>query len=616
MHALPDTAIGWGWNPAFASSAPEWVKCVDFIEVIPESLARTGGKLAGPDLILLEQIADIMPLAFHGVGLGLGGTTPFLDQEAADLAFLTQEFAPALVSQHCSFVRAGSEQSFELLPVPHTQQRIRIMCDQVDRLQAILQRPILLENVTRYVDYRCDEMNDCSFLAEVSRRTGALLLFDVNNHIINCANRGEDPIAGLTAIDPSRVAQFHVAGHSRLGDFLFDSHTLPIADATWELLATVLRDWGPRPIVLECDDPLVSWPTQRETLRALRQFVRNTLAQNSGQLLSAEPGEKGTAPPSQTDGFPSPKPVTTSVISAPRHNRAKAKNLDQDFVTALRNPQSAAAQRTKARLKPQSAYRLHAYQLSHFSRVTIDLLETVLLPLKGLAPQDSLLEWLAAFFQQHPPRHPHLFENLSALVDFARTAPPLRSDTENSRNRTGDDWSAAAALCLDRWHVLHSARSAAEPKPHPTQAGSSEQAQTWQLAWPARASSPLSRRLVDRLLRTRGNSGQALFGEVKQPEGVTANRAAAEVLFLLNNPVQGLQTFRLPAQMQPLVEALCDGESIEESCTRFAASLVQSDPKPPESGHRSPQTESAIHVDWPVLVKHLFTEIGKGLAQS
>jgi uncharacterized protein (UPF0276 family) len=572
MQIIPDTAIGWGWNPALAGSASEWPDLIDFLEVIPESLFRAPGGLAAQDMRQIEQLRTHMPLSLHGVGFGLGGAFAFLQQEAKELRALTDSLEPSLISQHCCFVRAGDEQSFELLPVPLTRARLSLMCEQVDKLQHVLKRPILLENVTRYVDYRADEMTDCAFLAELCRRTGAQLLFDVNNHIINCANRGADPGSSLSAIDPQSVAELHMAGHSLLGDFLFDSHTLPIAHPTWELLAHVLRKWGPRPIVLECDDPQTSWEAQRDTLIALRKFVKETLAEssdpmrqctNQAAIIKSKPPLKVTRAPKASDRI---RPSSSEHLT---ETPSRSANLDRDFVRALRAPQSSAAHRTQERLHPNSAYRLHAYQLSHFSRVTYDLLETVLLPLKGLLSEATLVDWLTDFFRTHPPKQPHLFDNLGPLVDFAQTKPMKQSDATEREAIGSDEWAAVIAVCTERWSLLHAANNSGSNFHKSVDKADNDLAHNLRLDWPAWVSSPLSPTVMDRLLGTSGAEHSPVFGKVTRIGGASLH-ADGEVLMLLCSPNTGLSSIRLPRHMRPLAAALASGASVDQACAIFA----------------------------------------------
>ena len=55
--------------------------------------------------------------------------------------------------------------------------------------QELLQRPLVLENVSSYIRFAADEMSEAEFVAELLRRTGAGLLLDVNNIYVEPQSR-------------------------------------------------------------------------------------------------------------------------------------------------------------------------------------------------------------------------------------------------------------------------------------------------------------------------------------------------------------------------------------------------------------------------------------------
>ena len=60
----------------------------------------------------------------------------------------------------------------DLLPLPLTTQALELVCQRVDRIQDVLGRRILLENVSTYLRYRDDAMSEAEFLSAVATRTG------------------------------------------------------------------------------------------------------------------------------------------------------------------------------------------------------------------------------------------------------------------------------------------------------------------------------------------------------------------------------------------------------------------------------------------------------------
>src|SRR5690606_36927816 len=94
-------------------------------------------------------------------------------------------------------------------------------------VQEILGRRILIENVSSYVAFEGAELSEHEFLAELAERSDCLLLLDVNNVYVSSVNHGFDPHAYLRALPVGRVQQIHLAGHTRMGKYLVDTHDTP-----------------------------------------------------------------------------------------------------------------------------------------------------------------------------------------------------------------------------------------------------------------------------------------------------------------------------------------------------------------------------------------------------
>ncbi len=66
------------------------------------------------------------------------------------------------------------------------------------------------------------------------------ILLDVNNVYVSPRRFGFDPIDYIDGIDPGRVGQFHLAGHSNKGRYRLDTHDEPVAPATFR---RSMRSW-------------------------------------------------------------------------------------------------------------------------------------------------------------------------------------------------------------------------------------------------------------------------------------------------------------------------------------------------------------------------------------
>ncbi len=110
-------------------------------------------------------------------------------------------------------------------------------------------------------------MPEWEFMAEITRRTGAGLLLDVNNIHVSATNHGLDPHEYLTAIPTAAVEEIHLAGHAARdidGEvILIDDHGSAVDDAVWRLYEFALTRLGPIPT-------LVEWDTDIPSLAVLR----------------------------------------------------------------------------------------------------------------------------------------------------------------------------------------------------------------------------------------------------------------------------------------------------------------------------------------------------------
>ena len=87
------------------------------------------------------------------------------------------------------------------------------MCRNVDWAQDSLQRKILIENPSTYFDNSKSELLETDFLSQVTKRTGVQILLDATNIYVSGKNDGFEVEKYIEAIEPSLVAEVHLAGH-------------------------------------------------------------------------------------------------------------------------------------------------------------------------------------------------------------------------------------------------------------------------------------------------------------------------------------------------------------------------------------------------------------------
>ncbi len=236
-------------------------EAVGFVEVHAENLMAAGG----PRLARWARVREARPLSVHGVGLNIGGAAPPCAQHLARLAAVLGRFEPQWFSEHLAWSGHGGAWFNDLLPLPYDEPTLARVCLHIDMVQQSLQRRLLLENPSTYVEFACATMDEAEFLAAVVRRTGCGLLLDLNNAHVSAVNHGRDARQAvaclLGAVPPGTVGEIHLAGHAEdhdaAGDrLLIDSHGAPVAAAVWALYAQTMAQLGPVPTLIERDQNL------------------------------------------------------------------------------------------------------------------------------------------------------------------------------------------------------------------------------------------------------------------------------------------------------------------------------------------------------------------------
>ena len=250
---------------------------VSWFEVITENYLGIDGRAGGKPFRVLEAVRDRFPIVFHGVSLSVGSADPLDEAYLVRLKQLAERFEPAWISDHLCWTGVRGENLHDLLPLPYTEEALSHVAERVARVQDALGRRFVLENVSSYVTFPASTMTEWEFLAELVKRTGCALLVDVNNIYVSSRNHGFDPHAFLDAIPREAVAQFHLAGHSDMGNYVIDTHDEEVCPAVWDLYRAALRRFGPVSTLIEWDAELPTYARLEEEAERARAIQREVL---------------------------------------------------------------------------------------------------------------------------------------------------------------------------------------------------------------------------------------------------------------------------------------------------------------------------------------------------
>lgn len=223
---------------------------MDWLELISENYMVPGGK----PLAMLDAIRADYPVALHGVSLSIGSTDPLDTDYLARLKQLARRVEPLWVSDHLCWTGVAGKNSHDLLPLPYSEEALRLVVAHVRQVQDLLGGRILLENVSSYLEFTDSVMPEWTFLRAVAEEADCLLLLDVNNVYVSSVNHGFDPREYLRHLPGERIQQIHLAGHSDHGDYIVDTHDYPVCDAVWDLYREACTRFGEVAAMIERDD--------------------------------------------------------------------------------------------------------------------------------------------------------------------------------------------------------------------------------------------------------------------------------------------------------------------------------------------------------------------------
>ena len=223
---------------------------------------------------MLEGVRARHAVSLHGVGLALGSAAGVDAWHLESLARLVERVQPVRVSDHACFARAplavGAQavHAADLLPIAFTPAQLELLCENVQRVQERLARPLLVENLSAYLSFAApDALEEAEFFVQLVRRTGCALLLDVNNLVVNAINAERDgracdasPVeaacAFVDALPRDAVGEIHLAGHRDTGGLVIDDHGSRVAESVWRVYGHAIARFGRVPSLLEWDTDL------------------------------------------------------------------------------------------------------------------------------------------------------------------------------------------------------------------------------------------------------------------------------------------------------------------------------------------------------------------------
>lgn len=227
---------------------------IGWFEVHSENFFQSGG----PTLSILKTIRKNYPISLHGVGLSLGSADGIDLNHLKKIKNLIHDIDPFLISEHLSWGKINHTFFPDLLPLPYTPESLNILCQNIQQVQDYLQREILIENPSSYLEYNDSVLTEADFLVELCKKSGAKLLLDINNIFVSAHNHQWDAKKYIDTIPVGLVKELHLAGHSHktISDnkiIKVDTHNNKVCDNVWVLYDYALNKLGTTHTLIEWD---------------------------------------------------------------------------------------------------------------------------------------------------------------------------------------------------------------------------------------------------------------------------------------------------------------------------------------------------------------------------
>lgn len=268
LQAIPDLGSGIGYRRELREAILASRDDIDFVEIVTEQFSRDSRQL--DELWELTSSFTVIP---HGVGLSVA--SPRLnDAYLRTIRRVSDICRSPYYSEHLAITRAPGFDIGHLAPVWYTEPVLANAIDNVSRVQDLLGKPLLVENISYLFEIPAATIPQAEFLSRLCDATGCGILLDLTNLYTNATNHRFDPLAFLDELPLERVVQLHLAGGFWADGVLIDGHCESVEPGSWTLLNALTRRIRVKASILEHD---ANFPADFSILVDQVRRARNTI---------------------------------------------------------------------------------------------------------------------------------------------------------------------------------------------------------------------------------------------------------------------------------------------------------------------------------------------------
>jgi len=235
--------FGIGWRPELAAGILSNLDRIDIVEVIADDyFAAPRAKRRA-----LGTLARQIPVALHGVTLGLASAVAVDKRRLERTARLIEEVQPEFWSEHLAFVRGGGIEIGHLAAPPRTEATIDGAARNLAAARSIVGEMPLIENIATLIDPPGSTRSEADWTAKILTTANCPLLLDLHNLYANAVNFDFDPYDYIDRLSQESIRAIHLAGgrwitaKSSNNRRLLDDHLHDVPDEVYELLRHVGR---------------------------------------------------------------------------------------------------------------------------------------------------------------------------------------------------------------------------------------------------------------------------------------------------------------------------------------------------------------------------------------
>lgn len=248
--------FGIGWRPELAAGILSNLDRIDIVEVIADDyFAAPKAKRRA-----LGTLARQIPVALHGVTLGLASAVAVDKRRLERTARLIEEVQPEFWSEHLAFVRGGGVEIGHLAAPPRTAATIEGAAHNLATARSIVGEMPLVENIATLINPPGSKLSEATWTENILDAANGYLLLDLHNLYANAVNFSFDPHTFIDSIPAERIGAIHLAGgrwitaKSSNQRRLLDDHLHDVPEPVYDLLRYVGEKTSqPLTVILERD---------------------------------------------------------------------------------------------------------------------------------------------------------------------------------------------------------------------------------------------------------------------------------------------------------------------------------------------------------------------------